>query len=270
MESQINNNVSLIYGTSPSTSSTPRFRSRNSSVRSVQTVDCCIPHAAERDGVICEVPYPHRDEDSSTSDEDEEEVHNYVKIDEDYINGLNEEIVDEGLRLYLQFLQDEIAHCRLNPPDCLNSSNSGTIPRNIGSLRLLADQFSSSPHRQWVRMQAESVPLDSIDFVSFTELLLGLFQEGGVTWERVVVLFFFCADLSIRALKESLMRTFQRITQWTTTFICDNFSRWVAANGGWTEILQTSISQASRVAFFGFCCMGIIAFCIFIRNNGAK
>lgn len=158
-----------------------------------------------------------------------------LKLQKSYFIAIDEEMVEEGLNLYLQFLRGEIESNRLESPTYLEERIARAHPRNLEALRTLADQFALSPQRASVRRQAEMVPLERLDFISFTELLLGLFQEGGVTWERVIVLFFFCSDLSIRALQESLMRTFQHITEWATTFITDNFSRWIALTGGWVS-----------------------------------
>lgn len=72
LDSQVNNNSTYVYGSSPSTSSTPvRYRSRNSSVRSIQTVDCCMP-SAERDGIVFRNELFSQDRDfDSSSDEDD-------------------------------------------------------------------------------------------------------------------------------------------------------------------------------------------------------
>lgn len=88
---------------------------------------------------------------------------------------LNTNIVDEGLRLYMMFLQQEIIGSRLEPPGFISRQNR-EMPRHIGSLRALADQFSTSAQRQWIREQAQVVPLQSLDFCSFIELLGGLFH----------------------------------------------------------------------------------------------
>ncbi|GLV40349.1 hypothetical protein CBL_04150 [Carabus blaptoides fortunei] len=178
----------------------------------------------------------------------------------------NRDIVDEGLRLYLMFLQQEIIRNRIPAPEYLHRRNR-IMPRNIANLRALADQFSQSPQRQWIRQQAQLVPLQSLNFHSFTDLLIGLFQEGGVTWERVIVLFFFCTDISIRALQEQLIRQFQRIQDWTTRFIQETVCTWVELEGGWTIIFQQSLNHATKIAILGFCCVGIVALCIYIRNN---
>lgn len=182
---------------------------------------------------------------------------------------INNDIVDEGLRLYMMFLQQEIIGSRLEPPGFIWRQNR-EMPRNIGTLRALADQFSTSAQRQWIRQQAQVVPLQSLDFCSFIELLGGLFQEGGVTWERILVLFYFCTDISIRALEEKLFLLFQGIQDWVQFYIERRVCRWVQQNGGWEVILQQSLNQVTKIAILGFCCVGIIALCVYIRNNSVK
>jgi len=72
----------------------------------------------------------------------------------------------------------------------------------------------------------------ALGVVLFTAIII-LLQEGGVTSERVVVLFFFCSDLAIRALQNRLSRMFDFITFWSQLYIMENFSVWVQEHGGW-------------------------------------
>jgi hypothetical protein len=69
--------------------------------------------------------------------------------------------------------------------------------------------------------------------VALLTVITVLLQEGGVTSERVVVLFFFCSDLAIRALQNRLRRMFDFITCWSQQYIMENFSVWVQEHGGW-------------------------------------
>lgn len=64
----------------------------------------------------------------------------------------------------------------------------------------------------------------------------GVFKEGGVTWERVLVLFYFCTDLSIRALKEKIVEYFFWIYNWTTLYITRQLSVWIEQEGGWVRV----------------------------------
>ena len=66
----------------------------------------------------------------------------------------------------------------------------------------------------------------------FNDIIVFL-QEGGVTSERVVVLFFFCSDLAIRALQNRMRKMFDFITHWSQLYIMENFSVWVQEHGGW-------------------------------------
>lgn len=84
--------------------------------------------------------------------------------------------------------------------------------------------------------QAARVPLEQLDFQAFSQLLYGLFQEGGVTWERIVVLFYFCTDLAARAVRESVPPRFQSIVEWSFLFFSgDRMIQWVFDHGGWVS-----------------------------------
>ena len=50
---------------------------------------------------------------------------------------------------------------------------------------------------------------------NFSLLLSELFHDGGVTQERVLVLFFFCSDLAVRALRAGLKGVLARLTRST-------------------------------------------------------
>jgi hypothetical protein len=72
------------------------------------------------------------------------------------------------------------------------------------------------------------------EFGAFTVIVV-LLQEGGVTSERVVVLFFFCSDLAIRALCNRMREQFDFITYWSQRYIMESFSIWVQEHGGWVR-----------------------------------
>lgn len=58
-------------------------------------------------------------------------------------------------------------------------------------------------------------------------------QGGSITRERVVVLFFFCADVAIQALRQGLHRTFHRLIEWSLRYIATQVAAWVHSCGGW-------------------------------------
>ncbi|KAJ8958642.1 hypothetical protein NQ318_016367, partial [Aromia moschata] len=143
----------------------------------------------------------------------------------------NQDIVDETNSLYFYHLARQIAEVGLQFP--VENMEYTTPPRNARSLQALANRFVISPQRRWVHEQAQNVDLESLNFNTFQQLLIGLFQEGGITWERVLVLFYFCTDLSIRALQEKLIECFIRLYNWTTYYIRNRLSIWIQEQGGW-------------------------------------
>ncbi|KAF7264236.1 hypothetical protein GWI33_000443 [Rhynchophorus ferrugineus] len=127
---------------------------------------------------------------------------------------------------------------------------------NVRNLKTLAADFAQSPQRNWVYEQAQNVDLDSLNFLTFQQLLNGLFEEGGFTWERVLVLFYFCTDISIRAFQEKLVSHFLDIYNWTTVFLSGRFSAWIDSQGGWGTVLHQSANYVSSGA------AAAVAFCL--------
>lgn len=72
--------------------------------------------------------------------------------------------------------------------------------------------------------------INSITHEEFMGFLDELFTDG-ITKERIVVLFFFCSDVVVRAYSnpESLRNLFM----WSLEFIFDRVCGWVRDHGGW-------------------------------------
>lgn len=72
----------------------------------------------------------------------------------------------------------------------------------------------------------------------FKDLLSELLGSG-ITRERIIVLFYFCADVAIETLKrrvQSSVQLCQRFIQWSFNFISERVCTWVQANGGWVGL----------------------------------
>ncbi|PSN40026.1 hypothetical protein C0J52_19002 [Blattella germanica] len=189
--------------------------------------------------------------------------HDQHDINYDYTenNRVPPEAREIGVDLYLAFLQEEIRRRNLHEPEVFGHRNNNSfIQRNHNvtitrNLRHIANEFSCTPLRQIVRDKADNVSLSDLDFQKFSDLLYGLFQEGGVTSERVVVLFYFCSDLAIRALCTNFMEKFYTIIEWSQMYIIRSLSTWVQENGGWAAVLEQSVNNIYKMAIIGFCCI---------------
>ena len=75
-----------------------------------------------------------------------------------------------------------------------------------------------------------------------------------MTSERVIVLFFFCADLAIRSLSESATEIFHNLMQWIQKYIVQKLCVWVQEHGGWvrmtTSVFIFIFVQCNNVTFF--------------------
>ncbi|KAK7475127.1 hypothetical protein BaRGS_00033619 [Batillaria attramentaria] len=86
----------------------------------------------------------------------------------------------------------------------------------------------------------------NITYEEFKDLLTELFAAGGITKERIVVLFFFCSDVAIRCLKRGAELCSQFIT-WSMSFITEKVCSWVRSHGGWGAVMGSSFNSLPRV-----------------------
>eukprot|EP00088_Acartia_fossae_P021576 TRINITY_DN22985_c0_g1_i1.p1 TRINITY_DN22985_c0_g1~~TRINITY_DN22985_c0_g1_i1.p1 ORF type:complete len:262 (+),score=1.04 TRINITY_DN22985_c0_g1_i1:41-826(+) len=143
--------------------------------------------------------------------------------------------LEQGERLYRNFLRDQLHQSNLSPPrgDSLFSADS--LEHDLASL---AERFSRSEGREQVRERAEAVDLSTLNSENFNSLLTELFHDGGITQERLLVLFFFCSDLTIRACREGLTSLCRKITLWTLAFVRGTVTASVRIQGGWSRVLR--------------------------------
>lgn len=99
---------------------------------------------------------------------------------------------------------------------------------------------------------------------TFFQLLRELF-EGGVTRERIVVLFFFCTDVALKA-ASCYKDLVSQLLGWSFSFVVDTVCRAVYALGGWDyelNVLPNLILRKlpsilfSSFALFGFCVLAV-------------
>lgn len=277
--SEISKDFSNVTFDTPS----PRFRSRSTTlqdsiVSSSSTSTRKRRHSAGEtfDNKDCSTSPSSQCKAGSPRNSQGDHVNNHACCSPRSIRVEDSEMLNEGATIYREFLREEFRRRNIQEPPCLNSNpyprmranSMADVVRASNQLCFMSDQFARSPMRQWVQEQADSVSLQYLDFNSFSDLLYGLFQEGGVTWERVLVLFFFCADVSIRAFREKLQGQFHDIISWSLQFISGKqFTQWIQDNGGWARVLQSSVDQAYKLAIIGFCTFGMLAFAAYLWKN---
>lgn len=134
-------------------------------------------------------------------------------------------------------------------------------------LQILADQFARSHERLLVRQLAEEVDFATLDKQKFIAMLSELFKGGQVTRERILVLFFFCSDVAIFAIRSGAGRLISSLTEWSLLFIKDQVCSWVQNNGGWREVLRSGMNFVQQSLVVGTCAMLIACCAIYIRKN---
>ena len=147
------------------------------------------------------------------------------------------------------------------------------LEQDLGSL---TDSFRRSGGRQEVSRRAAMVDLGSLSQENLTLMLSELFHDGGITQERILVLFYFCADLAVRAVKSGLLTIVSSLTKWSLAFIRGPVSAWVRCCGGWADVLRLMMTQTNepstnstinQVAFVSACAavMGVCA--VYIKKK---
>merc|ERR1711934_1009686 len=217
-------------------------------------------------------PSPDRVERSSSEDSD------------DVDDGEEVEEEDEGEVLYRQFLARRMAEERLmdNGIGSMDVRRRGrrrrteieeqTAPRRQAAreevredLVPLAERFARSEGREAVRRRAEQVELGSITQDNFSQLLSELFHDGGITQERTLVLFFFCSDLALRALRAGLRATVSKLTRWSGAFLRGTVAAWVRCKGGWNRLLSGRTSH-QQVLLLG-ASLALVCLCLVVYKR---
>lgn len=134
-------------------------------------------------------------------------------------------------------------------------------------LQILADQFARSHERLLVRQLAEEVEFTTLDKQKFIAMLSELFKGGQVTRERILVLFFFCSDVAIFAIRSGAGKLISSLTEWSLLFIKEQVCSWVQNNGGWREVLRSGMNFVQQSLVVGTCAMLIACCAIYIRKN---
>lgn len=188
--------------------------------------------------------------------------------------GLQGGVDVQGEQLYRQFLARRLAEERLSYPnhyqghvDHHHYQGHRDQVHLSTDLAALADRFSRSIGRDQVRQKAEQVDLASLTQDNFTVMVSELFHDGGITQERILVLFFFCSDLAIRACRAGLSCVLSSVTRWTLTFMRGTVAVWVRCRGGWDRVLRGGVGVVSQLAFIGVCAAVIGACAVYIRKN---
>ena len=143
----------------------------------------------------------------------------------------------------------------------------------------LAEAFRRSGGRQEVAEEAANIDLSTLTQENLSLLLSQVFEDG-VTPARLLVLFYFCSDLAVRAARSGVLRLLTSVTSWSLSFVRGAVSAWVKIRGGWSSLLKTlspisesdcgnlsSSQTVSQVAFVSACAAVVGACAFYIKKN---
>jgi len=98
------------------------------------------------------------------------------------------------------------------------------------------------------------VQLNDINKDTFLQLLAELFKDG-ITRERIVVLFFFCTDVAVRAASFG-QELVVRLMRWSFSYIINTVCKIVHELGGWETIM---FRQLGNILLNCFAIIGVFA-----------
>ena len=157
-------------------------------------------------------------------------------------------------------------------------SLSDELTRDLG---IMSETFRRTGGRQEVAEQAANIDLSTLTKENLSLLLSQLFQDG-VTPARLLVLFYFCSDLAVRAARAGLLHILTSVTSWSLAFVRGAVSAWVRIRGGWSRVLEalspasepdanntsTSVSQTINQVAFASACAAVVGVCaIYMKKN---
>ncbi|RWS17507.1 apoptosis regulator BAX-like protein [Dinothrombium tinctorium] len=112
---------------------------------------------------------------------------------------------------------------------------SNSLLASIGrDLRRIAEEVEKSCERETIRRRASEIDIFGTTHEEFRRLLNELFFNG-ISRERIVVLFFFCTDVALRAYDSYPLEYCFRFLSWSLSFILDTICDWVQRHGGWVS-----------------------------------
>ncbi|XP_015793053.1 apoptosis regulator BAX [Tetranychus urticae] len=131
-------------------------------------------------------------------------------------------------------------------------------------LRRIAAKIEASSEREKIRRRARSVNLRIDSFERFSAMLKGLFPDNHITRERIVVLFFFCSDIAVRAYSSSPVAHFHKLIGWSLKFIFSHICSLVRSQGGWNKVISNFV-QGTAITVCAI--LGSVAFAMYIKRN---
>ena len=149
-----------------------------------------------------------------------------------------------------------------SPPTIDRLQSSPSFALYGQELRRIADEFEKSRLRQSVKNKAEKVNLSDITKESFMQLLEELFQDK-ITREKIVILFFFCTDVALRAASFA-SELVVRLMSWSFSYIVNIVCNLVHQLGGWDKILFQRLPSILIT-----CCSALAIACllVYLKKN---
>lgn len=199
----------------------------------------------------------------------EDQLLDATSTSDDSFSSLNPTDISDNGRSESMNSNDRTIYHSMNKSNMLGATNkldeliNNPKWKHLGQhLKQIAEEFERDPKRRTVRENACKVQLADITKENFMKLLEELFQDG-ITREKIVVLFFFCTDVALRAAsfaKELVVK----LMGWSFSYLINTVCKIVYELGGWENLLFRQLPSLMIT-----CCaaLGVCAFALFIRKS---
>ncbi|XP_005104638.2 uncharacterized protein LOC101857584 [Aplysia californica] len=148
-------------------------------------------------------------------------------------------VMEQGKQLFDHFIAD-----RMSKGQDDSSIRSVSLPPELGqtAARLceLASTFAQSPERLMVKEAAKAVR-DDFSLSELADLLFSMMSDSKNLEEDIIVMFYFCLDLTERACVSN-SNNFRHLVSYCKELVTSAVGPRVQDHGGWREVVQLTTS----------------------------
>ncbi|CAL1527971.1 unnamed protein product [Lymnaea stagnalis] len=179
-------------------------------------------------------------------------------------------VIDEGCELFNNFIVEQVQkNAKENLLEVLTIIPQGykhlKWAKDAASLRIMANKLLATCDRKKIKEDATKMDAD-ISKDQYIRKLENLLQDGEITANKILLLFFFCSDAAVHALPLSWER-FSQIFQWSILFISEHVCLFVYDTGGWSKAFPASMKTSNSQVWLASAGFIFIILCSFIRRK---
>lgn len=108
-------------------------------------------------------------------------------------------------------------------------------------VRFLADKFEQNYGKE-IRSSLKRLNLNNLEF-EFQKICQAMFEDGNISWGRIVALYSFSGILACYCCKNNLSFMIEPLACWLSSFTDSDLLKWIISRGGWKIGLRTLLPR---------------------------